>query len=192
MAEKKSTITLKRTRVSTNCNSDSETCSPDGKMIYISSCNTTLSENQVSGGSFDDGGYQVLKALTMTNKIGQQLQQILDRLESMETKLQTMEGALSQIPNLEKSVNKIRVSIVSFNEKVRKMDDTIQDLDAGLTSLNADVEEMRKQNLGKIKDLQDQILYQDVYSRRENLRPFGLPKTDHSSENTSDVVYNFF
>ena len=50
------------------------------------------------------------------------------------------------------------------------MDDSIQDLDAGLTSLSADIEEMRnreKQNLGKIKDLQDQILYQDVYNRRE-------------------------
>ena len=54
------------------------------------------------------------------------------------------------------------MSIVSLNEKVKKMDDTIQDLDAGLTSLNADIGEMRnreKQNfLGKIKDLQDQIL----------------------------------
>ena len=75
------------------------------------------------------------------------------------------------------------------------MDDTIQDLDAGLTSLNADIEEMRnreKQNLGKIKDLQDQILYQDVYSRRDNLHFFGLPETDHIPENTSDVVYRFF
>ena len=90
--------TLKRTRVSTSCSSDSETCSPSGKIIYISSCYTTLSENEVSGGSLNDSGDQVLKALTMTNKIGQQLQQILDRLESMETKLQTMEGALSQIP----------------------------------------------------------------------------------------------
>ena len=45
-----------------------------------------------------------------------------------------------------------------------------------------------KQNLGKIKDLQDQ----DVYSRWENLRFFGLPETDHSSENTSDVVYRVF
>lgn len=194
MAEK-STITLKRTRVSTSSSSDSETRSPDGKRIYISSFNTTLTENDASGGSLDDSGDQVLKALTMTNKIGKQLQQILDRLESMETKLQTMEGVLSQISNLEKAVNKIQVSIVSFNDKAKKMDETIQDLDAGLTSLNADIEEMQnreKQNLGKIKELQDQILYQDVYSRRENLRIFGLPETDHSTENTGDVVYKFF
>ena len=95
MAEKKSTITLKRTRVSKSSNSDSEMCSPDSKRIYISSRNTSLSENEVSGASFDDIEDQVLTALTMTNKIGQQLHQILDRLESMETKLQTMEGALS-------------------------------------------------------------------------------------------------
>ena len=96
MAEK-SAITLKRTRVSTSSNSDSKTCLPDGKRIYISSFNTTLSENDTSGGSLDDSGDQVLKALTMTNKIkiGQQLQQILERLGSMETKLKTMEGALS-------------------------------------------------------------------------------------------------
>ena len=137
MAEK-STITLKQTRVSTNSNSDSGTCSPDGKRIYISSCNMTLSENKASGGLLDDGGNQVLKALMITNEIGQQLQQILDRLESMETKLQTMEGALSQILNLEKSINKIQVSTVSFNEKDKKMDETIEDLDVGLTSLNAD------------------------------------------------------
>ena len=144
MAEK-STITLKRTRVSTSFSSDSETRSPDGKRIYISSFNTTLSENDTSGGSLDDSGDQVLKALTMTNKLGQQLQQILDRLKSMETKLQTMEGVLSQISNLEKAVNKIQVSIVSLNEKVK--------MDAGLTSLNADIEEMQnreKQNLGTI------------------------------------------
>ena len=105
---------------------------PYNKRIYISSRNMTLPENEVSGGLFGDSRDQVLKALTMTNKIGQQLQQILDRLESMETKLQMMEGVLSQIlnSNLEKSVNKIPVSIVSFNKKVKKMDDTIQDLDA--------------------------------------------------------------
>ena len=99
----KSTITLKRTRVSSSSSSDSETRSPDGKKIYISSFNTTLSENDTNGGSLDDSGYQVLKAFTMTNKVGKQLQQILDRLESMETKLLMMEGILSKISNLEKS-----------------------------------------------------------------------------------------
>ena len=54
------------------------------------------------------------------------------------------------------------MSIESFNEKVKKMVDTIQDLHAGLTLLNADIEEMRnseKQNLEKIEDLQDQDVY---------------------------------
>ena len=113
-------------------------------------------------------GDQVLKALTLTNKIGQQLHQILDGRESMESKLQTMEGALSQIPNMEKSVTKIQVSIVSFHEKVKKMDETIPALDAGCRHRGRE-----KEILGKIKVLQDEIFYQVV----------------HSAENASDVVY---
>ena len=34
--------------------------------------------------------------------------------------------------------------------------------------------------------------FQDVYSRTENLRFFGLSEIDHSTENTSEVVYRFW
>jgi len=193
MAEASGT-TLKRTRTSKSSNSDSETCSPDGKRIFISSFTTTLSENDINEGLFDDSGDEVLKALTMTDKIGQQLQQILERLERMETKLQTMEGALAQISSLENAINKIQTNMISFNEKAKKMGETIQEIEAGLTSTNADIEEMKRreeQTADKIKSLEDQILYQDVYSRRENLRFFGLPEEAQGIENTREVLYKF-
>lgn len=193
MAEASGT-TLKRTRTSKSSNSDSETCSPDGKRIFISSFSTTLSENDINEGLFDDSGDEVLKALTMTDKIGQQLQQILERLERMETKLQTMEGALAQISSLENAINKIQTNMISFNEKAKKMGETIQEIEAGLTSTNADIEEMKRreeQTADKIKSLEDQILYQDVYSRRENLRFFGLPEEAQGIENTREVLYKF-
>ena len=44
----------------------------------------------------------------------------------------------------------------------------------------------------KIKSLEDQILYQEVYSRRENLRFFGIPEAAQGMENTSEVLYKFF
>ena len=93
------TPTLKRTRTSRSPNSDSETNSPDDKRIFISSFSTTLFKNDISpnGKPLDVSDDQVLAALTMTEKIGQQLQQILDRFERMETKLQTMEGTLGKI-----------------------------------------------------------------------------------------------
>ena len=116
----------KRTRINRSSNSDSETCSPDGKRMFVSSFNTNLSENDINEGPLDDSGDQVLKALTMTDKIGQQLQLILDRLERMETKLQTMEGAVAQISTLANVVNKIQASMVSFENEAKKMGETIQ------------------------------------------------------------------
>ena len=122
------TTTLKRTRTSKSSNSDSETNSPDDKRIFISSFSTTLFKNDISsnGRPLDDSDDQVLEALTMTEKIGQQLQQILDRLERMETKLQTMEGTLGKISSLENAVNKIQANMESFNEKAKKMKETIR------------------------------------------------------------------
>lgn len=190
------TPTLKRTRTSKSPNSDSETNSPDDKRIFTSSFSTKLFKNDISpnGKPLDVSDDQVLEALTMTEKIGQQLQQILVRLERMETKLQTMEGTLGKISSLENAVNKIQANMESFNEKVKKMEGTIHEMEAGLTFTNKDIEEIKRrenQTSDKIKGLEDQILYQEVYSRRENLRLFGLPEEGQGSENTREVVYKF-
>ena len=196
---KRITATLKRkSRTSRSVSSESETGSPDGKKIFISSFHTTLSEADISEGSLDDSGDQDLKdlkALNMSNKVGQQFKQILDRLERMEMKLQKMEGVLDQISNLEKAVNNIQENLSSYNEKVKKMADTIKQIEAGLTSVNADIEAVERkeeQREEKIKNLENQILYQEVYNRRENLRIFGIPEAAQGVENTSEVVYKFF
>ena len=147
MAER-NTATLKRnSRTSRSVSSESETASPDGKKIFISSFHTTLSEADMSEGSFDDSsdqGLKDVKALDMSNKVGQQLKQILDRLERMEMKLQKMERVLDQISNLEKAVNNIQENLSSYNEKVKKMADTIKQIEAGLTSVNADIEAVER------------------------------------------------
>ena len=99
-----------------------------------------------------------------------------------------MEGVLGHITNLEKAVNSIQANISSFNEKVKKMEETVNQIEAGLTSTNADIEAVErkeKRTAEKIRNLEDQILYQDVYSRIENLRFFGIPETAQQSFNGS-------
>lgn len=74
----------------------------------------------------------------------------------MDTKLKMLEAALAQISSPENAVNKIQAN--------KKMGETIQEIEAGLTSTNADIEEIKrreKQIVNKIKGLEDQILYQD-------------------------------
>ena len=195
MAERVTATLKRKSRTSRSVSSESETGSPHGKKIFTSSFHTTLCEADISEGLLDDSSDQVLKALDMSNKIGQQLQQILDRLERMEIKLQKMEGVLDQISNLEKAVNNIQADLSFYNEKVIKMDDTIKQIEVGLTGVNADIEAMERkeqQRQEKIKSLEDKILYQEVYSRRENLRFFGIPEAAQGVENTSQVLYKFF
>ena len=71
----------------------------------------------------------------------------------------------------------------------------INDLETVLTSTNTDIANLEvryKQNLKKMNNLEDQILYKEMYSRRENLRFFGLSEAGQGAENTSKVLYKFF
>ena len=166
----------RKNRSSKSSGSESDTCSPDGKKVFVSSFYTTLSESDISEAPFDESD-QEYKTLKMSVKIEKQLQQILNRLDSMEKKLQKVEGVFAQISGLERSVNDVLKEVTTLNEKTKRMEKNIQELETGLTSTNTDVTDMegrQKQTLEKIKSLEDQILYQDVYSRRENLRFFGL------------------
>ena len=71
----------------------------------------------------------------------------------------------------------------------------MNDLETILTSTNTDIANLEvryKQNLKKMENLEDQILYQGMHSRRENLRFFGLSEAVQFAENTSEVLYKFF
>ena len=81
---KSCTVAKRKTRASGSTGSESDICSPEGKKI----CNNSISGSDSIHTSFDE----VVKALTMDEKIAAQLQTILDRLESAETKLGKLEG----------------------------------------------------------------------------------------------------
>ena len=58
---------------------------------------------------------------------------------------------------------------------------------------NTEIEELKKkdkENEDKIKELEDKLLYQEVYNRRENLRFFGIPESTTGVENTSHQCIN--
>ena len=49
-----------------------------------------------------------------------------------------------------------------------------------------------KENEAAMKFLNNRILYQDVYTRRENLRFFNIPEsTDTTEENAKELIYRF-
>ena len=59
---------------------------------------------------------------------------------------------------------------------------------------NTEFEASKKKELArenKIKELEDKLLYQEVYNRRENLRFFGICKPTSGTEDVRQVVHKF-
>ena len=59
---------------------------------------------------------------------------------------------------------------------------------------NAEIEDLKEndnENKVKIKKHEENILYQELYNRRENLRFFGFPESADGAENTHEVVQKF-
>ena len=95
---------------------------------------------------------------------------------------------------MEKSVNKLETELNKISEKTRKLEGEVNDLSKSMEFANAEIEDLKKndkENEVKIKELEDKMLYQEVYNRRENLRFFGFPESADGAENTHEVVREF-
>ena len=168
----------------TRNSSGSEAVSPDGKRI----CEVSNKEIESSA---DDKGKNLTSPSTMTEIIVQQLQQVLERLTSVEGKL---DGVLEKVQRLETALSSVQSDIIDLQCKTTQLKKATDDMDAGLNNLNMEVQELRKkidENEKEIKATNDRCLYQEVYNRRENLRFLGFPEATGSEEVASEVVYKF-
>ena len=187
---KSGTITKRKTRVSGSTSSASDICSPEGKRI----CDTSFSDS-VTNYTFVEANEQVLQTTVMGEKIASQLQEILNRLMSVETRLQKIEGLCEKISNLEKAVSKTQTELNSLHKKTIVTDKKVREVEKGMEFANAEIEKRKKKEeeiAAEMKELKDGILYQEAYSRRENLRFFGIPEDENGDENTRELLYKFF
>ena len=157
--------------------SSSETASPDGKRICEAS---------------DSSDSHFTAESNMSEVIAQQLQQILDRLTSVEGKL---DGVLQKVQHLETALNGVQSEIKALQTKTTKIKEATDEMDAGLTNLNTEVQELQRKiydNQKEIKAANDRCLYQEVYNRRENLRLLGIPESMDIEKTPAKSVYRFF
>jgi len=120
----------------TRDSSGSEAVSPDGKRI----CEVSNSEIDSSADG-NDNNTPASAASTMTEMIAQQLQQVLERLTSVESKL---DGVLEKVQRLETALNGVKLDITELQSKATQMKKVTDDMDAGLKNLNVEVEELRE------------------------------------------------
>ena len=81
-----------------------------------------------------------------------------------------------------------------IEEFLRIIEEKTNCIEKAMEFENAEIEELKKKdkkNDDKIKELEDKLLYQEVYNRRENLRFFGIPESTTAAENIFEVMRNF-
>ena len=96
---------------------------------------------------------------------------------------------------LESSVNGIKGEVATLSAKTDDFEKAVGTMDRSLTFLNSEIEQLKsrvKENEAAMKFLNNHILYQDVYTRHENLRFFNIPESiDTTEENAKELIYHF-
>ena len=108
----------------------------------------------------------------------------LKKLENLDAIEATLKVLTSRLGNVESTIDKMK-------EDARAVESSIKGMDKSLTYLNKEVEELR----GTVEDKDKQIeylhtqhLYLESYSRRENLKFFGIPENEASASERKDAV----
>ena len=155
-------------------------CSPEGKKP----CNTrkVLDEDDQE------------KQPNMLDKITAQLEMICQTLTSIESRLQNLENIFERVSGLEKAISNFGTELNKLNNKTKEIEKTASDVVTAMAFANTEFEALKKKEMAsknKIKELEDKLLYQEVYNRRENLRFFGIPKPISGTEDVGQVLHKF-
>ena len=113
---------------------------------------------------------------------------VLKKLEAMETKLDILE---SYVKNVDAKVSALTVKVETLEATTRNAMKSIEEpLDRGLAFLNNEVEELKKREK-ECTALRQEVLYMEVYQRRENLRFYGIEEDPEGAEDTRQALIDF-
>ena len=139
----------------------------------------------------------VLSALDMAEDFASKVDLILSKLsqlESIGTQINILQGSVDRINH---TVANLQSEFHRLKEDVRNTVEETNTLRTSVKFLNDEVEESKKKlqddeekSQKEMDDLRQQLLNYEVYSRRENLRFYGIPETEQE-ENTEAVLKAF-
>ena len=143
----------------------------------------------------ESSGDEIFEALEMAQSLSSKIDLILSRIEDVDKKLEPINSAVS---NLEHKLSNVQSKVQRLEQDQSKTKETVQGMHEGLEVLNALVEErmaageaIKKQCEGTCKELENKLLYAEVYQRRENLRFYGINENEGVKEDTLKVLNEF-
>ena len=172
--------------------SDSAT-SPEEKRSCPVGCNSELASEM------NDDSFESTSAVELLTKKMDTVLVKLQKLDTIENRLDNLFKAVSSIEDtvagLDKDVHILKEKVNNTSKTVKELEDSVDFNDKEIADLKRDLKASQK----SIDDLGKQLLYQEHYSRRENLMFMGIAEknvmdgqgTQQEPENTKEVVYKF-
>lgn len=154
---------------------------------------------------------EVFVALNTMEALDTKIEAILKKLE----KLDTIESQLSEVhtrmANIEETVSRLDAEVRVLKSQKKKLEKNVEELEAGMQYNDDDISDLQRDNKkleNDVYELKKQLMYMENYSRRENLKFFGVQENidpsysgndmDEGSsrqygtlENTKEVLYQF-
>ena len=132
---------------------------------------------------------EVMDALKMVESYGDNMREIISKLD----KLDVIDSKLSSI---ERKMSALESKVTCIQQQHKETEGDVKELTKSASFLTSEVEQIKLQqkNSGtevndEVNTLKRQILYQNCYTRRENLNFFGLKEND--GENVQQVIRDF-
>ena len=147
----------------------------------------------------------ILYSLNMTEEFGDTLRNILkklDKLDSIEKSMYDFQATLlkleGRVQSLESCHATIRRDVDDFKESLNSIEVDRQEASLSLKNMkddtNTKLKSLEEENFklgARIKEVEDQHLYLEAYSRRENLKFENIPENVASGEDTESVLRSF-
>ena len=118
---------------------------------------------------------------------------------NVSSKFNQIRERLDKLDSIESSIKEVRDSFQNGETTVNKLKSDVAELDKGVKYIDADLDDFKVKTNEDIALLHKKLLYQEAYSRRENLKLLNIPEQvenagegDHEVRvNTKEVVYSF-
>ena len=151
---------------------------------------------------------EIFEAPNMVEVLGGKIEAILNKLEKLDVIESQLNEVHSKIANIEETVSRLDSEVRVLKTTTKKLEKNVEDLEEGVQYNEDDISELQRGNKKleyEISELKKELMYMETYSRRENLKFFGLPentdvlynndiieeRSSRTPENTTEVLYKF-
>ena len=148
---------------------------------------------------------KIFEALDMAENLGVKIEAILKKLEKLDVIELQLNEVHAKVANIEETVSRLDSEVQALKTRTAKLEKNVEELEGGFQYNEEDVRDLQCDNKRlehEVYDLKKQLLYMETYSRRENLKFFGVPENTECTmeegseqhvviENTKEVIYQF-